>query len=601
MATNDFDFEGLLDVSSFQADRIEPPGPWVGHIPFAAWIMRTVRPKLFVELGTHSGNSYLAFCQAAKEAQLPVKCYAVDTWRGDEHSGPYDDSVYAKLSDYNQSRYGGFSTLLRTTFDDAVGYFSDGSIELLHIDGMHTYEAVRHDFETWKPKLASGAFVIFHDTNVREREFGVWKFWEELQKRFPWNLDFAHCNGLGVLSIRDEPPELEWLQPNSPLRTVLPRYFASLGARFEDGDRYRAQIDAACAARSDMESRHQAEVRSLNDAVAAHGAEIRRLNDAESAIRQIDEALAARDRELSAVKAERDVQIAWRNDERTRLTEQVNDFAARLNLLQDRFDKLTRSFTWRLADRLVHLPRSAGRAVRWPIRRIAFHKNGRPRGWLRRLTFHFGDTQSAGKGLGKASDAQMHSGAHNTMPDLHVPAAGVALDAGKPTILVVAHEATRSGAPILALNLIRKLSDSYNVVSLILGGGELTDHFRRASAGLFVADARHMTDEELNHIVKDIAGRYSLKFAIVNSVASRRALLPLKTEGVPTVSLVHEFSSNMRPRSVVHEIITLSTETVFSTKVTLASAASDHWLYSGTSIHVAPQGKCIVPVVPGRL
>ena len=121
------------------------------------------------------------------------------------------------------------------------------------------------------------------------------------------------------------------------------------------------------------------------------------------------------------------------------------------------------------------------------------------------------------------------------------------------------------------------------------------EHFRRASAALHAADARHMKDEQLQRMVRDVARRYPLKFAIVNSVASGRALLPLRGEGVPTISLVHEFSSNMRPRSVLHDVIALSTETVFSTKVTLASAASDHWLYPGTSIHLAPQGKCIVP------
>jgi hypothetical protein len=36
-------------------------------------------------------------------------------------------------------------------------------------------------------------------------------------------------------------------------------------------------------------------------------------------------------------------------------------------------------------DELIHFPRTIGRLLRWPFIRIAFHKNGRPRGWLRRL------------------------------------------------------------------------------------------------------------------------------------------------------------------------------------------------------------------------
>ena len=89
------------------------------------------------------------------------------------------------------------------TFDEAIVYFSDRSIDLLHIDGMHSYEAVKHDFETWLPKLAPGAIVLIHDTNVREYGFGVWKFWEEIQVWYPLNLDFTHSHGLGVLQLND--------------------------------------------------------------------------------------------------------------------------------------------------------------------------------------------------------------------------------------------------------------------------------------------------------------------------------------------------------------------------------------------------------------
>lgn len=74
--------------------RLVKPIGWAGHIPFAFWITETLRPKIFVELGSHSGNSYFALCQSVGTHSLSTKCYAVDTWQGDSPAGFYDEDVY---------------------------------------------------------------------------------------------------------------------------------------------------------------------------------------------------------------------------------------------------------------------------------------------------------------------------------------------------------------------------------------------------------------------------------------------------------------------------------------------------------------------------
>ncbi len=224
----------LIETASFRPVLPSGPSAWMGHLHFAAWVIREVKPHIFVELGTHAGHSYFSFCQSVAGSGLPTKCFAVDTWEGDGiTTGQYGAEIFNAVNAFNQERYASFSRLLRMSFDDALTYFSEKSISLLHIDGLHTYEAVRHDFETWLPKLAPGAVVLFHDTKVYAENFGVHKLWGELTESYPSNLEFVHSCGLGVMQLNDalSDDKLSWLQPDYPEKQMLINYFAGLGER----------------------------------------------------------------------------------------------------------------------------------------------------------------------------------------------------------------------------------------------------------------------------------------------------------------------------------------------------------------------------------
>jgi O-antigen biosynthesis protein len=216
---------------SFWAPRHLVTSAWLEHAPFAFWLAQALRPRVLVEQGTYFGFSYLAFCQAVQQLGLSTRCYAIDTWEGDNHARFNGNEVFEGLNAINEQHYASFSRLMRLRFDQALPYFPDGQIDLLHIDGRHKYEDVLQDFTTWLPKLSGRAVVLFHDTNVREREFGVWKLWNDLSAKHP-SFEFIHGHGLGVLGIGSSlPEEIRPLFECDPDTTAAVRAaYARLGA-----------------------------------------------------------------------------------------------------------------------------------------------------------------------------------------------------------------------------------------------------------------------------------------------------------------------------------------------------------------------------------
>ncbi|HLL77064.1 MAG TPA: glycosyltransferase [Pyrinomonadaceae bacterium] len=309
------------------------PTAWAAHVPFAMFLADALRPRTLVELGTFTGVSYCAFCQAVRELGLDARCYAVDTWEGDEHSGFYGEEVFADLRAHHDPLYGGFSSLVRSTFDEALAHFADGSIDLLHLDGCHTFEAARHDFESWLPKMSERGVMLLHDTNVRERGFGVWKLWEGIKRSHPVHFEFAHEHGLGVVAVGGSPPEA--------LRRLAaaPEGDAALVRQFFDqlGQRLRVRLDL----------KHRIETLDwqLEDKARAVGEKEREIEGRDRTIREKDEVIREQGRKV---------------EERERAVEAVGvQLAARENYLRD----ILGSKAWRVVSRYWRLRSSLSQTL----------------------------------------------------------------------------------------------------------------------------------------------------------------------------------------------------------------------------------------------
>lgn len=182
---------------------------WTGHLAFINALIGLARPSHIVELGVDMGCSFLAMCDACRAHGLDTELIGIDTWTGDPHAGDHNgDALYTNLTKCMWANYP-MARLIRSDFTIARERVPDGIIDILHIDGYHTYEAVSHDFLTWFSSLSDRGICMFHDIAVHERDFGVYRLWDELKTKWP-SIEFPHSFGLGILFVgKNQPPAVK--------------------------------------------------------------------------------------------------------------------------------------------------------------------------------------------------------------------------------------------------------------------------------------------------------------------------------------------------------------------------------------------------------
>lgn len=198
----------------FECDKINYEmlnySPWAGHRAFGYDLIVNMKPNVIVELGSFYGCSAFAFAQAIKDNNLNSTVYCIDLWETfDEFTkSDYKENVYGAFTDVVKECYNGeYLKMLKMKFDDASEKFDDKSIDILHIDGSHYYNDVKHDFETWKDKVKDDGIILFHDISsdkVYGELMGSHIFWQELKQEYKYTFEFDFSFGLGILFLSED-------------------------------------------------------------------------------------------------------------------------------------------------------------------------------------------------------------------------------------------------------------------------------------------------------------------------------------------------------------------------------------------------------------
>ncbi len=98
---------------------------------------------------------------------------------------------------------GGHITLFLTTTQDFSDKYPDTHYEYIYIDGDHSYRGVSLDFNLFFPRLSKEGYMVFHDICVKEKmtegEYGVWKLWKRLEKKYGGIKVSYTGSGLGII------------------------------------------------------------------------------------------------------------------------------------------------------------------------------------------------------------------------------------------------------------------------------------------------------------------------------------------------------------------------------------------------------------------
>jgi glycosyltransferase involved in cell wall biosynthesis len=170
-------------------------------------------------------------------------------------------------------------------------------------------------------------------------------------------------------------------------------------------------------------------------------------------------------------------------------------------------------------------------------------------------------------------------------------------DRGRPTVLLVVHEASRTGAPVLGWNVARQLARSYNVVSVLMRGGVLEEHFAAVSAltvGPMVWE--EWRPAEMKRVAERLVAAYKPLYAIANSIETHLLLPALAKLGVPSVALIHEFAAYTRPLAKMRDVFDWATHIIFPAKLVAQSSYTAFPAFARRrGVHVLSQGRAMLP------
>ncbi|MCE8424194.1 MAG: class I SAM-dependent methyltransferase [Candidatus Methanoperedens sp.] len=198
-----FKSENINDIVNFAfANRLIEPMQLKGEIiPFLN-LLQKYEIKKFLEIGTANGGTLFMILRAisAQAKIVSIDLHYNKIW------GIIDSPLYKS---FKKDRFQKIILLKSDTHlpntKETVDSILDGNVDLLFIDGDHSYEGVKQDFKMYGSLVKNGGLIAFHDIVKHHDECKVHEFWSEIKHNYNYieYIDNPNqgCCGIGVLLI----------------------------------------------------------------------------------------------------------------------------------------------------------------------------------------------------------------------------------------------------------------------------------------------------------------------------------------------------------------------------------------------------------------
>lgn len=174
---------------------------------------------------------------------------------------------------------------------------------------------------------------------------------------------------------------------------------------------------------------------------------------------------------------------------------------------------------------------------------------------------------------------------HNAFAD-----GAVQRKAERSNLLLVLHECSRTGAPLLGQALAIELAEKYNLLIWAGQDGEISPNLKSLSVKFGIGFG---TATENRRLVTELNRAFPLKIAVVNSVESTPAAISISAAGVPILALVHEYAEYTFPQDKLDRLMLAADRCIYPSDCVMESVARALEQYRGARPRhgiVRPQG-----------